>query len=30
MNTKILVVEDDAAITHLLDVSLTLDYYKVI
>ncbi|EOG9009101.1 response regulator transcription factor [Staphylococcus pseudintermedius] len=30
MNTKILVVEDDAAITHLLDVSLTLDYYEVI
>lgn len=30
MNIKILVVEDDEAITHLLDVSLTLDYYEVI
>ncbi len=30
MNVKILVVEDDDAITHLLDVSLTLDYYEVL
>ena len=30
MNVRILVVEDDDAITHLLDVSLTLDYYEVL
>lgn len=30
MKTKILIVEDDEAITHLIDVALTLDYYHII
>ncbi len=29
MQSKILIIEDDHAITHLLDVALTLDYYNV-
>lgn len=29
MQSKILIIEDDHAITHLLDVALTLDYYTV-
>lgn len=28
MQSKILIIEDDHAITHLLDVALTLDYYN--
>lgn len=30
MNTTVLIVEDDESILHLIDVSLTMDYYKVI
>ena len=29
MQSKILIIEDDHAITHLIDVALTLDYYNV-
>ena len=30
MKSTLLVVEDDAAILHLIDVTLTMNYYKVI
>ena len=30
MKTTLLVVEDDEAILHLIDVALTMNYYKVV
>lgn len=30
MTTTLLVIEDDDAISHLIDVALTMNYYKVI
>ena len=30
MKSTLLVVEDDEAILHLIDVALTMNYYKVI